>query len=269
MVLVCIIFAHIGIYDLLLFMIRKHATESELLFAGRAFVLVLVVISVIWIPIINASQGSELFDYIQSITSYLAPPICAVYLLAVFWPRCNEPGAFWGLMVGFVVGMTRFVLEFSYPLPPCGSGDEQPPDWWQKIVGDIHYLHFGLLLWGITGVVCVAVSLATKPIPEECLYRLTYWSRRSVKVRVDLDASDRRTPAAEAGHDNLAYYGATAPPPELLPPGDELEKDDKSSVADSGEYNIHTSNFKNLSNASDIDTSYLKNYRRRSKSWRD
>ena len=66
-----------------------------------------MVVSVIWIPIINASQGSQLFTYIQSITSYLAPPICAVYLLAVFWPRCNEPGAFWGLMVGLVIGMTR------------------------------------------------------------------------------------------------------------------------------------------------------------------
>lgn len=75
--------------------------------AGRSFVLVLVVISVIWIPIITAFPGSQLFVYIQSITSYLSPPICAVYMLAVFWPRCNEPGAFWGLMVGLVVGITR------------------------------------------------------------------------------------------------------------------------------------------------------------------
>ena len=88
---------------------RRNAGESELLYAGRAFVLVLVVVSVVWIPIINASQGSQLFNYIQSITSYLAPPICAAYLLAMFWPRCNEPGAFWGLMVGLVVGMIRCV----------------------------------------------------------------------------------------------------------------------------------------------------------------
>ena len=86
---------------------RKNAGETELLIAGRAFVLFLVFVSIIWIPIINASSGSQLFVYIQSITSYLAPPICAVYLLAMFWPRCNEPGAFWGLMAGLVVGMIR------------------------------------------------------------------------------------------------------------------------------------------------------------------
>ncbi len=39
------------------------------------------------ILMLQASQGSQLFNYIQSITSYLAPPICAVYLLAIFWPR--------------------------------------------------------------------------------------------------------------------------------------------------------------------------------------
>ena len=67
----------------------------------------LVVVSVIWIPIINASQNSQLFVYIQSIISYLAPPISAVYILAVFWSRTNEQGAFWGLMIGLVVGIIR------------------------------------------------------------------------------------------------------------------------------------------------------------------
>ena len=44
------------------------AGETELLVAGRAFILVLVVISVVWIPILQAAQGSQLFVYIQSIT---------------------------------------------------------------------------------------------------------------------------------------------------------------------------------------------------------
>merc|ERR1719385_241606 len=126
---------------------RPKAGETELLVAGRAFILVLVVISVVWIPILQAAQGSQLFVYIQSITSYLAPPICAVYLLAVFWPRTNEPGAFWGLMVGLIVGLLRLGLEFGYTKPPCGDFESpQPPEWWFKVVDQIHYLHFGLLL---------------------------------------------------------------------------------------------------------------------------
>eukprot|EP00088_Acartia_fossae_P003904 TRINITY_DN11679_c1_g1_i5.p1 TRINITY_DN11679_c1_g1~~TRINITY_DN11679_c1_g1_i5.p1 ORF type:complete len:657 (+),score=100.25 TRINITY_DN11679_c1_g1_i5:30-2000(+) len=166
---------------------RPKASEGELLVVGRVFVLVLVTISIIWIPIIQASQGSQLFNYIQSITSYLAPPICAVYLLAIFWPRMNEPGAFWGLMVGLVVGLIRFGLEFGYQVPACGSTDPSPPEWWQNLVGDIHYLHFGLLLWAISGAVSISVSLMTPPQNKSSLYRLTWWSKDSIQVREEMD----------------------------------------------------------------------------------
>ena len=55
----------------------------------------------------------------------------------------NNLGAFWGLMVGLVVGLIRFGLEFGFTKPACGSTDPQPPDWWKTWVDDIHYLHFG------------------------------------------------------------------------------------------------------------------------------
>merc|ERR1719474_1647153 len=115
--------------------IRSKPSDTELLIVGRIFVLVLVGISIVWIPIIQVSQGSQLFNYIQAITSYLAPPICAVYLLAVFWPRTNEPGAFWGLMVGLIIGLIRFGLEFGVSVPPCGSTAPPPPEWWNLLVG--------------------------------------------------------------------------------------------------------------------------------------
>ena len=168
--------------------LRSNPSEVELLLVGRMFVLFLVAVSIVWIPIIQASQGSQLFNYIQSITSYLAPPICSVYLLAIFWPRTNEPGAFWGLMVGLVIGLIRFGLEFSTSLPACGDFEsQQPAQWWQDVVGDIHYLHFGLILWAISGLVAVSVSLVTPPPPAESLHRLTWWTRSSLEVRPALD----------------------------------------------------------------------------------
>ena len=65
----------------------------------------------------------------------------------------------------------RFVLEFGFSKPPCGSGEAPPPEWWFRLIDDIHYLHFGIILWAITGIVIIAVSLMTPPIPEESLYR--------------------------------------------------------------------------------------------------
>ena len=50
----------------------------------------MVGIGIVWIPIIEGMQGGQLYLYIQSIAAYLAPPIAAVYLIAVLWKRGNE-----------------------------------------------------------------------------------------------------------------------------------------------------------------------------------
>jgi len=60
-------------------------------FVFRVFILIMVAVSVAWVPIIQAAASGILFDYIQSITSYLAPPITTIFVMAVFWPRLNEP----------------------------------------------------------------------------------------------------------------------------------------------------------------------------------
>ena len=52
--------------------------------------MILVGVSILWIPIIRAAQGSRLFDYIQAVQSFLAPPVAACYLLGVLWKRINE-----------------------------------------------------------------------------------------------------------------------------------------------------------------------------------
>lgn len=52
--------------------------------------MILVVVSVVWIPILQSANSGQLYVYIQSVTSYLAPPVTAVFTLAVFWKRTNE-----------------------------------------------------------------------------------------------------------------------------------------------------------------------------------
>ena len=160
--------------------IRGRPSDNELLVVGRSFVLVLVGISVAWIPIISSFNSSQLFVYIQAISNFLSPQVTAVFLLGILWSRTNEPGAFWGLMVGFALGMLRFGLEFGFFLPPCGS--DQPdlrPSYVKSFVDDIHYLHYGALLFLTTGLVTISVSLLTPPIPAYRLHRLTFWTRHS------------------------------------------------------------------------------------------
>ena len=69
----------------------------------------------------------------------------------------------------------RFCLEISHKMPACGTKDPDfPPNWWYTAVYNLHYLHFGILLWAFTGLVTIIVSLATDPIPENRQYRYLY-----------------------------------------------------------------------------------------------
>ncbi|KAG9465496.1 hypothetical protein GDO78_018179 [Eleutherodactylus coqui] len=71
--------------------VRPQAAERELLLVGRVWTVCLVAFSIAWIPVVQAAQGGQLFDYIQSVASFLAPPIAAVFFLALFVKRVNEP----------------------------------------------------------------------------------------------------------------------------------------------------------------------------------
>uniref|UniRef100_A0AAY4BJK0 Sodium/myo-inositol cotransporter 2 n=1 Tax=Denticeps clupeoides TaxID=299321 RepID=A0AAY4BJK0_9TELE len=128
--------------------LRPQVSEWELMIVGRVFVLVLVVVSVLWIPLVQASQGGQLFIYIQSISIYLQPPVSVVFMAGCFWKRTNEKGAFWGLVLGLLVGCVRMVLDFVYPVPLCYEPDSRP-----DIIKYVHYLYFSIILSTFTLVV--------------------------------------------------------------------------------------------------------------------
>lgn len=65
-------------------------------------------------------------------------------------------------MIGLVIGMTRFIWQFSYNDPPCGTVDNRP-----ALIAKVHYLHFSIILFVITCVCSYCISLLTPPIPEK------------------------------------------------------------------------------------------------------
>uniref|UniRef100_K7G1G8 Sodium/mannose cotransporter SLC5A10 n=1 Tax=Pelodiscus sinensis TaxID=13735 RepID=K7G1G8_PELSI len=151
--------------------LRRNAKERELLLVGRTVTVVLVAISVVWIPILQSSSGGQLYIYIQSVTSCLAPPITAVFVLAVFWRRANEQGAFWGLMLGLALGLARMGLEFAYPSPRCGLPDERP-----SVVKDVHYLHFAIVLCALTAPPIIQAPLTPSEPGAAPVKNLTWWT---------------------------------------------------------------------------------------------
>ncbi|KAM6165611.1 sodium/myo-inositol cotransporter 2 isoform 1-T1 [Erethizon dorsatum] len=158
--------------------IRPRASERELMVVGRVFVILLVLVSILWIPVVQASQGGQLFIYIQSISSYLQPPVAVVFIMGCFWKRANEKGAFSGLILGLLLGLIRLILDFIYAQPRCDQPDERP-----AVVKYIHYLYFSMILSAATLITVSTVSWLTEPPSEEMVSRLTWFTRHDPVVQ--------------------------------------------------------------------------------------
>ncbi|KAJ8782747.1 hypothetical protein J1605_009946 [Eschrichtius robustus] len=176
--------------------IRRQASEKELLIAGRLFIMLLIVISIVWVPLVQVTQNGQLFHYIESISSYLGPPIAAVFLLAIFCKRVNEQGAFWGLIIGFVNGLIRMIAEFAYGTGSCLAASHCPQD-----ICGVHHLYFALILFFVSILVILGISLLTKPIPDVYRYCLCWALRNSTEERNDLDPEEKRHEEADDGVD--------------------------------------------------------------------
>nr|XP_044987530.1 sodium/glucose cotransporter 2 isoform X2 [Jaculus jaculus] len=162
-----------------------------MIFNRRLWVVFIVAVSVAWLPVVQAAQGGQLFDYIQSISSYLAPPVSAVFMLALFVPRVNEKGAFWGLIGGLLMGLARLIPEFSF-----GTGSCVRPSACPALICRVHYLYFAIVLFVCSGFLTLVISLCTAPIPQKHLHRLVFSLRHSKEAREDLDADEPGEPTS-------------------------------------------------------------------------
>ncbi len=113
-----------------------------------------------------ANISGVLYEYLQSVQSYIAPPITAVFLLGIFHKRINAQGAYITLIVGFVVGAIRIILELV-------KDSLDPGSFW-FLLGDMNFLSFASWFFLFCIILIVVVSYATAaPTPEKVM-NLTY-----------------------------------------------------------------------------------------------
>ena len=86
------------------------------------------------------SAGQQLFVYIQTIQSYLAPPITMVFGLGILWTGLTAAGALSGLVIGFIMGMAKFIAGNVWTVPSCGSVDDRPG------FAKMHFMFYGEII---------------------------------------------------------------------------------------------------------------------------
>ncbi|MCB1127776.1 MAG: Na+/glucose cotransporter, partial [Verrucomicrobiae bacterium] len=152
--------------------LRPGQSPKHLLTVGRVATVVVVGCGMIWIPVMAKISDGGLYQYLQSVQGYLAPPITAVFILGLFWKRMNSAGATSALVVGFVLGMIKLTMQSFYG---AADGKMSDPALFAAI-GDFNFLYATGVLMLISVVVMIGFSLAGAAPSEEKTRGLTYGS---------------------------------------------------------------------------------------------
>jgi SSS family solute:Na+ symporter len=143
--------------------LHPAASERRLVWVGQLSTAVLVVFGLLWIPLMKLISA-QLYQYIQSVQAYIAPPVAAAFLLGILWRRANARGAMTALITGFVLGMGRLVAELNKeslggPL---------------RTYAEVNFLHFAAMLFVVCVVVLIAASLTAPPPRPEQVEGITF-----------------------------------------------------------------------------------------------
>jgi solute:Na+ symporter, SSS family len=158
----------IDIYEKL----RPQASQGEMVRMGRIATVVMVLIALAWIPVVKGATG--LYNYLQAVQGYLAPPIFVVFFFGVFWKRLNAAGCLWAMIIGFAIGLFRMLVDTPITLGLTAGYQEGSFLW---IVSNINFQYFSILITIISAIVMVSVSFMTAPPDYDAIKNLSFGTR--------------------------------------------------------------------------------------------
>jgi SSS family solute:Na+ symporter len=140
--------------------------------------------------VIQGARG--LYDYLQGVQGYLAPPIFAVFFLGVFMKRLNAKGCLSALIVGFLIGAFRLAVDTPVTLKMAGfeGGYDTGSLLW--IVNNVYFQYYSVFIFLVSCAVLIGVSYATEPPDERQITGLTMATVTEEQQRATRASWDRR-----------------------------------------------------------------------------
>ncbi len=133
--------------------LAPQTDEKRLLRIGKIATAIVVILGFIWIPIMEKIGGGTLYKYLQSVQSYIAPPITAVFLLGILWKRTNSKAAIVTLFSGLLIAALRIIAEI-YQKDLSGLLLD---------FATINFAHMAIFMFITSLVTCIVVSLVSNP----------------------------------------------------------------------------------------------------------
>ena len=143
--------------------LKPRASQFQIVRTGRIATTVMVLIALMWIPVVQGAHS--LYDYLQTVQGYLAPPIFVVFFFGVFWKRLNAKGCLWAMIVGFTLGIFRMLVDTPVTMKLGGFAHGYTPGSLLWIINNINFQYFSILITLVSAVVMVMVSYAS-PDPD-------------------------------------------------------------------------------------------------------
>ena len=138
--------------------LKPKKSEKELLTTGKIATGIIVVLGIVWIPIMERIGGGVMYQYLQNVQSYIAPPVTAVFLLGIIWKRVNAQAAISTLIAGLALLILRLSSEIYYQAD-ISSGTVHD----NLLYGfaTINFAHMAIFMFLFSVALCISVSLAT------------------------------------------------------------------------------------------------------------
>ncbi len=147
---------------------KPQASEKELVKVGRIATVVVVILGILWIPVMKG-LGKVLYAYLQDVQSLLAPGIAAVFLLGVISKRTTPKAGLYGLIVGFVLGMTRLALKIF------GTGISTGNIVYKVFLAP-NWLHYEIALFFLVIILIIVTSFVTPQADQQAIKGLYFGS---------------------------------------------------------------------------------------------
>ncbi|MGY8924212.1 MAG: sodium:solute symporter [Flavobacteriales bacterium] len=151
--------------------LKPDKSDKELLNTGRIATVFIVVLGIIWIPIMEKIGGGVMYQYLQNVQSYIAPPVTAVFLLGIIWKRVNSQAAITTLLAGLVLLIMRLGSEIYYQSEII-SNETVNSVWFT--FATINFSHMAIFMFVFSVMLCISISLLTTAPNYKTIIGLSY-----------------------------------------------------------------------------------------------
>ena len=151
--------------------ISPNKSEKFLVNVGKVATVVIVGLGILWIPIMEKIGGGVMYQYLQNVQAYIAPPVTTVFLIGIIWKRVNAQASIVTLFAGLFLLILRLGSEIYYQ-PEITSGSEV--EGFLFLFATINFSYMAIWMFAFSVALCITVTLMTAEPDYERIKGLSF-----------------------------------------------------------------------------------------------